>query len=144
MARIRSGFPRIAGIDATTQSGAVELHDGLYGKGKYMELGRHSFGLHLRQREAFGIAVAEMIKMGVVPFVPAGGAPAEIVVDDRLTFKDDEGAVETIDRFLRGQQQIVEVRTRLASRAECFSKQNFVHAVWDLLGSDGCGMSCSG
>ena len=79
----------------------VRLRDGLYGEEKYEVLENHAFALHARKREAFGIAVAEMLKMGIVPFVPADSAPVEIVTDDRLVFDNPDHAVDVIDRALR-------------------------------------------
>jgi len=104
----------------------VRLHGGIYGGEKFAELGRCAFGLHMRQREPFGIAVAEMVKMGVVPFVPAGSAPHEIVDDDRLAFRDDDHAVEVIDRVLRDDAELADIRAKLARRAGDFSTERFV------------------
>ena len=111
----------------------MRLHGGLYGDDKYAELGRHAFGLHMRRREAFGISVAEMVKMGLVPFVPAGSAPAEIVADESLCFHDADHAVEIIDRLLKDRQQIANIREKLTARGSLFSKENFVRAVRDLV-----------
>ena len=118
---------------AAAQGEWVRLHGGLYGEDKYAEIGRHAFGLHMRRREAFGIAVAEMVKMGLVPFVPAESAPAEIVGDERLAFRDADHAVEVIDHLLGDQRQIASIREKLAARGSLFSKENFVRAVRDLV-----------
>ncbi len=120
---------------AQRQGDWVRLHGGLYGDEKFVELGHHAFGLHLRQREAFGIAVAEMIKMGLVPFVPAGGAPAEIVADERLVFQNQDHAVEVIDRVLRNQPQLASIKERQAERAKLFSTEKFVMEARKLVDS---------
>ena len=111
----------------------VRLTGGLYGEAKFDFLSRHAFALHVRRREAFGIAVAEMVKMGLVPFVPADSAPAEIVCDARLTFQDADDAVETIDRMLRQPKQIGGVRRKLKERGALFSKERFTAEVQDLV-----------
>lgn len=121
---------------AKEEGGWVRLHGGLYGEEKYAELARHSFGLHMRRREAFGIAVAEMVKMGLVPFVPADSAPAEIVEDERLTFRDPEQAVDLIDRLLRDQILRRQVRNALTFRGRLFSKEEFVRQVNETVGLD--------
>ena len=108
---------------AETAGNWVRLRGALYGDDKFAELGRHTFGLHMRQREAFGIAVAEMIKMGLVPFVCAGSAPTEIVADDRLTFQDLDSAVDLIDSMLRDGAGLAETRAKLAVRADLFSTE---------------------
>lgn len=104
----------------------VVLHGGLYSDAKARMLERHGFGLHLRRDEAFGIAVAEMVKAGVVPFVPASGAPAEIVADERLLFKSFDDAVERIDAVLRNGDDVEDIRARLRARGELFSADRFV------------------
>lgn len=118
---------------AAAQGAWVRLHGGLYGDGKYVELSRHAYGLHMRKREAFGIAVAEMMKMGLVPFVPAGSAPAEIVGDESLCFRDADHAVEIIDRLLKDRRQITSIREKLAVRGALFSTENFVRGLRELI-----------
>ncbi|NDW04369.1 glycosyltransferase family 4 protein [Jiella pacifica] len=111
----------------------VRLAGGLYGDAKHEFLGRHGFALHVRKREAFGIAVAEMIKAGLVPFVPGGSAPAEIVGDERLTFDDADHAVEVIDRMLRRPGEITAIRAGLAKRGVMFSQEAFAGQALALI-----------
>ena len=111
----------------------VRLTGGLYGDEKFEFLNRQSFAIHMRQREAFGIAVAEMVKMGLVPFVPEKSAPAEIVGDESVCFKDSEHAVEVIDKMLRRPREIAAVRAGLAKRGEVFSKEAFVMQALELV-----------
>jgi glycosyltransferase involved in cell wall biosynthesis len=111
----------------------VRLRGGIYGDEKFEELGRHSFGLHVRRREAFGIAVAEMLKMGLVPFIPAGSAPAGIVDDERVAFENDEHAVDVIDRVLRDPEQLASIRQHLVGRANLFSTERFVREVGGVI-----------
>ena len=118
---------------AESQGDWVQLHGGLYGTAKFEELAKHSFALHSRRGEAFGIAVAEMVKSGLVPFVYSDGAPAEIVNEDRLTFTSARHAVEVIDRVLRDDTQLTDITQLLMKRAALFSKEIFVHAVRGLV-----------
>ena len=111
----------------------VKLRGALYGDEKFVELGRHSFGLHMRQREAFGIVIVEMIKTGVIPFVPAHSAPAEIVEDERLCFDNEDHAVEIIDRLLRAPRQLDDIRQGLAARSEFFGTRRFATEVSALV-----------
>jgi glycosyltransferase involved in cell wall biosynthesis len=55
-------------------------------------LERHRFGLHGRTNEPFGIAVAEMVAAGSIPFVPAAGGQTEVVarLDDVIFDSFDE------------------------------------------------------
>ncbi len=111
----------------------VRLHGGLYGDAKFAELAKHSFALHSRRGEAFGIAVAEMVKSGLVPFVYAGGAPAEIISEERLIFSSPDHAVEVIDRVLRDDVQLADIKRHLGERAALFSKERFVSAARGLV-----------
>jgi glycosyltransferase involved in cell wall biosynthesis len=111
----------------------VRLRGGIYGSEKFAELARHSFGLHMRAREPFGIAVAEQVKMGLIPFVPAETAPAEIVGDPRLCFVSRDHAVEVIDGFLRRPDEHQSIRAALAARGRTFSTERFAAEVKPLL-----------
>jgi len=63
-------------------------------------LARHRYGLHGKDREHFGMAVAELVASGLVTFVPAGGGQQEIVDDPDLTYGSVPEAVETIGAAL--------------------------------------------
>ena len=61
----------------------------------------HGDGIHARPGEAFGIAIAEMIVAGCLPFVPAEGGPSEIVDHNpALVYDTVDEAVEKIDSML--------------------------------------------
>lgn len=111
----------------------VRLRDGLYGAEKFAELARHGFALHMRNGEAFGIAVAEQVKMGLIPFVQTNGGPAEIVGDPRLCFDGQDQAVEVIDRVLREPSSHASLRATLAERGALFSTERFVTEMRALL-----------
>jgi glycosyltransferase involved in cell wall biosynthesis len=87
----------------------------------------------MQAREAFGIAVAEQVKMGLIPFVPAETAPAEIVGDPRLCFVSRDHAVEVIDGLLRRPDEHHAIRSGLAARGGLFSKERFAAEVRELL-----------
>ena len=111
----------------------VRLRGGIYGAGKFNEIAQHSYALHMRAREPFGIAVAEQVKMGLIPFVPADTAPAEIVGDPRLCFVSRDHAVEVIDGLLRRADEHQPIRAKLAARGKAFSKERFTAEVTALL-----------
>ena len=71
------------------------------GKEKEKLLTGHRFAVHGRREEAFGIAVAEIVKAGCVTFVPDEGGPPEIVGDAALCYADTADAVQKIDAVLR-------------------------------------------
>jgi glycosyltransferase involved in cell wall biosynthesis len=118
---------------AARHRGWVRLVGGVYGVEKFRLLARHGFALHMRTREAFGIAVAEQVKMGLIPFVPERSAPAEIVGNQRLTFHDQEHAVEVIDCLLSRREEHQAIRSELAARGAMFSKERFAAEARALL-----------
>lgn len=118
---------------AERHGGWVRLAGGVVGDEKFRALARHSYGLHLRKREAFGIAVAEQVKMGLIPFVFARSAPAEIVGDRRLCFDTIDDAVELIDAVLRDRAVQDQIRCGLSARGTLFSRQRFIAEAGDLL-----------
>jgi glycosyltransferase involved in cell wall biosynthesis len=84
-------------------------------------------GLHAMQDEHFGMAVAELLRAGAVPFAHASGGPVEILGGDRrLLFDDEADAAAKIGRVLDDEDLASAVRKELASRAEGFSVERFV------------------
>jgi hypothetical protein len=67
--------------------------------------------------------------------VPAASAPAEIVANERLCFRDNDHAVEVIDRLLRDEAQLASIRQKLAARAELFSRDRFAAEARELVES---------
>jgi glycosyltransferase involved in cell wall biosynthesis len=61
------------------------------------EMAAHRYGIHTMEGEHFGIAVAEMLRAGVIPFVHDSGGPVEIVGGrEELRFRDAGDAVRKI------------------------------------------------
>jgi glycosyltransferase involved in cell wall biosynthesis len=60
-------------------------------------LGRYRFGLNMKQREHFGMAVAEYVAAGMLPFAPDDGGQVDVLAgDDRLLFASAADAVDRI------------------------------------------------
>lgn len=61
----------------------------------------HRYGLHAKEYEHFGMAVAELAAGGAIPFVPANGGPGTIVDDpDHQTYHSVHDAVDSIEEVL--------------------------------------------
>ncbi len=105
----------------------------LAGAEKMMILAKHRYAIHACVREAFGIAVAEEVKAGCIPFVSAEGGPAEIVADRSLTYRTVEEAVEKIDAVLRSDAAQKSLSERLAQRAEAFATEAFMKGFRELV-----------
>jgi glycosyltransferase involved in cell wall biosynthesis len=90
-------------------------------------VGACRYGLHAMPHEHFGIAVAEMVRLGLVCFAQADGGTAEILGGDhRLLFESPEQAVEKICAVVEEQENLAAIRTKLAKQSEAFSAQRFV------------------
>jgi glycosyltransferase involved in cell wall biosynthesis len=89
-------------------------------------LATHRFGIHSMQDEHFGMAVAEMVLAGCIPFVHADGGPIEIVAgDERLTFRNHAEAADKIVRVLADPALQETLRQRLQPQTELFNTQRF-------------------
>jgi glycosyltransferase involved in cell wall biosynthesis len=96
------------------------------GDAKLMLLASHRFGIHGCNGEAFGIAIAEMIKAGCIPFVPKEGGQAEIVNHPLLMYADVDDAVDKIITILEKPSLQTDLREHLADQGRQFSTENFM------------------
>ena len=89
-------------------------------------LANHRYGIHGRANETFGISVAEMVKAGCIPFVPASGGQAEIVgANSLLTFQNSHEAVERIINVISDPEKVDRLQRLLKTRASSFSIERF-------------------
>jgi len=111
----------------------IVFHGPMFGPAKPALLGSCRFGISACDREAFGIATAEMIKAGIVPFVPRAGAQHEIVQEEALIYQDVQDAAGKIDAVLRSEPRQQELHLRMLRRAAAFNPEHFCDAVRDLV-----------
>ena len=100
----------------------------LDGDMKKAMLAAHRYGIHACQGEAFGIGVAEMVKAGCIPFVPAEGGAGEIVAHDALTYSDQEDAIKKINAVLLRPVMQDDIGLHLARRMTTALRPVFVDA----------------
>jgi len=103
------------------------------GQDKRELMSRHKFGINGCRREAFGIAVAELVKAGCITFVPDGGGQIEILDHLMLTFKNEEDAVRKIEAVLSRIDLQEDLRQHLAARARELSAEKFISTVRGLV-----------
>jgi glycosyltransferase involved in cell wall biosynthesis len=85
------------------------------------------FGLHAMPREHFGIALAEMVRLGCVCLAQADGGTAEILGGDRrLLFETPQQAVAQICTVLDDPQALASIRAGLVDQAKLFSAERFM------------------
>lgn len=108
----------------------IVLEGRRFGDSKARLLAESAYAIHACNGEAFGIAVAEMITAGCIPFVPEEGGPAEIVErNPALIYKSTQEAVEKIVRVLDDHELEVRLRRCMDERAKTFSQEAFVGKV---------------
>ena len=112
-----------------------ENHEWLFCEGRLARekltrlVARHKYGIHGMPNEHFGIAVAEMVKAGCIPFVPNSGGQVEIVDDGCLLYADQSEAADKILYVLQHETVQAELRESLRVQGERFSAITFMTAI---------------
>ncbi len=112
----------------------VFLEGQVAGAAKRKLMARHRFGINGCAGEAFGIAVAELVKAGCITFVPDGGGQTEIVDHAALTFQGDDDGVNKIVRALEDRSLQEELAGHLRERSRELSTERFQETVRRLVG----------
>lgn len=107
----------------------VEFHGAVFGPAKLALLKRCRYGISACDREAFGIATAEMVKAGILPFVPKAGAQVEIVEEEALVYGDIEEAALKIDAVLKSESRQLELHAAMLRRGAQFNSAQFCDSV---------------
>jgi glycosyltransferase involved in cell wall biosynthesis len=103
----------------------ISAEGSCYGEKKQRILTGHDYGIHACQGEAFGIAVAEMVKAGCIVFVPNEGGQAEMVNHPSLVYSSVEDAVKKIDTVLCQSGLQASLRNHLSKQGQRFSADHF-------------------
>ncbi len=101
----------------------------------YVEVLRNCrYGFHLKP-EPFGISVAEIVQMGLIPFVRSQGGQLEIVGQDNpeLIIADKEKAKDQIISVLSDPQRQQEILKTLEERRHLFSPERFMEGTQALI-----------
>jgi len=106
--------------DWITPTGFLDL------EAKQRLLASQTYAIHACRIEAFGIAVAEMVSMGCVPFVPDTGGAGEIVSFPELQFGNDDEAVAKIIALVADPERTRHFRELLPARMEQFGPGKFM------------------
>jgi glycosyltransferase involved in cell wall biosynthesis len=94
------------------------------------------YGIHGMREEHFGMAPAEMVRAGMIVWVPNGGGQVEIVGDaPRLRFATDDEAVDAILGIIDDPREEQRLREHLAVQGERFSTERFTTAVRNIVES---------
>jgi len=96
-----------------------------YGKDKKRFLSEHKYGISACKNEAFGIAVAELVKAGCIAWVPDGGGQREVVNHEALVYKNIDDAIEKISDVLKNEKEQFVLRKHLKNNSKKFSTEIF-------------------
>lgn len=92
-------------------------------------MARARYGLHTMIDEHFGIAVAEMVRMGCLTFVHDSGGARDIVADPRLCYATEEQAVARIAACRDDPSLGADLRQHLTRRAALYGTAPFVEGL---------------
>jgi len=113
----------------------VHLHEDLSREGLLDLMGRSRYAVHALRGEHFGIAAAEALMAGAIPFVHNSGGQVEIVGGDRRLCYGDEEAEEKIGAVLASEELRASLRQSLLARRELFTVNRFMDGIRDAVGS---------
>jgi glycosyltransferase involved in cell wall biosynthesis len=92
------------------------------------------YGIHGMREEHFGMAPAEMVRSGMIVWVPHGGGQVEIVgVNPALVYDSDEQAADSISRVLSSPPEQRRLRDELAVCSERFRVDRFIAEVREIV-----------
>ncbi len=111
----------------------IHLEGEKYGPEKAAFLARHKYGISGCRNEAFGIAVAEMVKAGSIVWVPDSGGQKEIVAHPGLIYSGRGQAASLILAALGDPAAEAALRYHLETRGDLFSSGRFVEEMRSIV-----------
>lgn len=100
-------------------------------------IARSRYGLHMRDYEGFGIAIAELAYAGCLIFAPGrGGGQVEVLNHNKdLLYDGIDDAVNKIDRMLKDARLREATRQEMIKHTEKFSAESFVKRIQEAVRS---------
>lgn len=96
----------------------------------------HRYGIHGMREEHFGMAPAEMLRAGMLVWVPRGGGQTEIVGEaPELVFDTEEEAAEKIRAVMSNDSAQRRLCEQLAARSHLFDTERFERDVRSIVAS---------
>jgi len=116
--------------DIAKKRGDWIIFEGLkYKDQKQAFLVKYKYGITAHPNEPFGISIAEMVKAGMIVWVPDGGGQVEIVDHPLLIYRDSNDAVEKIREIIGDRKKQEELRAHLGKMKNKFSIDIFKSEV---------------
>ena len=92
------------------------------------------YGIHGMREEHFGMAPAEMVRAGMIVWVPNGGGQVEIVGDaPALKYSSEDEAVDSILQVIGNPSEEHRLRGHLEHQGELFSHDRFMTSVREIV-----------
>lgn len=96
----------------------------------------HKYGIHGKEREHFGIAVAEMVAGGAIPFAPANGGPVDILNErSTLLYESEPDAVSKAATVIAEPRLQAELRGSLPDIGSEYDPESFRRRVREITAS---------
>lgn len=111
----------------------IDFPGALYGEAKTEFLFSGTYTIHAMRNEAFGIAMTEYLKAGLIPVVPDEGGACEVVDNPGLSFHTNEEAAGILARLLNDPEFRKRQRRRCAERALLFSRDRYMERQHEIL-----------
>ena len=127
----REYFKRIKRIAEDTDW--VKIRTNLSRAAMMKAIMKYKYGIHGMKKEHFGIAVLEMIKAGIIPFVPNDGGQVEIVANKHLIYGDEKDAVQKIKNLLGNPSLQEKTLKQLQVQNKRFSREVFVKQIREIV-----------
>lgn len=122
-------------IERLAQEREYVILDGELSRAELIErICTHRYGIHGKRNEHFGMAVAELVAGGALPFVPDSGGQRDIVNHcDELMYTTVDDAVMKIDQVLSNPSLATELRFDPDSIERRFGRERFKETINDLV-----------
>ena len=113
----------------------LRLAGPVYGEAKERFLLSATYAVHAERDEAFGIAITEYLKAGLIPVVPDDGGACEIVDSPPLTYHTIEDGARILARLATEETFRAEQRQYCAERSKCFTRAAYLENQHRILQS---------
>ena len=108
----------------------VHIHENLSREELIQLACKQRYGIHGKLEEHFGIAVAEMLRCGCIPFISNDGGQVEIVGNQTvLRYHSDKDAVEKILQVLNNHRKQLAIHESLRKRKALFTTKKFMDCI---------------
>ncbi|MDD8027116.1 MAG: glycosyltransferase family 4 protein [Acidobacteriota bacterium] len=120
---------RTLAAKARASAGSLRLEGPVYGEAKRGFLLGHRYGLSGRRHEPFGMSAAEMVRAGLIVWVPQSGGQVEIVDHPELVFESPADAAAKIGRVMADPARQRALLAHLRRQAAKFAIGGFVEGI---------------